>query len=869
MAETAVSGMLQHIRRLAAVQTGRGLSDGALLERFVRANDEAAFTVLVERFGPTVLAVCRRVLGDADDAEDAFQATFLVLARKAASVRRTASLAGWLHRVAHAVAANARRERTRRRRREGEAPPAGSQAPADVSWRDVQAALDEELRRLPERYRAPLIFCYLDGRTRDEAARRLGLTPGTLHGRLERGRRILRERLTRRGFALSATLLALAVGQGAARAALSPTVTLATARAALRFARREAPAVSGHVLSLTREVLKAMLLTKLKLGATAVLCAALLLVAGVAGTHANPAPDARTLPGSAVRAAVKDAGAPGIPAAARELQGEWQAVAAESNGEKSDADDVTNLRMTFRGEEVLVHGADGAGRARRLRFKLHPGTSPRGIDLTSLDGPQKGQTSAWIYALEKGRLRLCGQSDKPGPRPTDFTTRDGDGKIALALERVGTTKPAAGPRPRDAAGELAAILREWQKAEEEFWQAFARAKTFDQRRQLEADKRAKAGPLAERCLKLAAAYPDRQAALGALFWAAGNAPDTDAGRQALALLRGGRIARAEPGALSWAIAAAGPRASSPQELARVVLERARQSLDHPRAARLLTWVCACYFRDAAPEVPRPFAAAADLIADRFADSPDIANFCECLAPAAGTPPSWASQYERHLRTILAKNRDRLVRVMAQFALASVVAAKGSGHQEEAAKLFEQFLKDFDASDPRTEAVERRYLRYARAALGDIRTRKEGMPAPEVEGEDLDGRPMKLSEFRGKVVLLSFWSTSCFPCMKLLPHERALVSRLRGLPFVLVGVNSDTDAAALARALKVEKVIWRSFRDRRAGRPAVSDEWQVLGYPTLYLIDHRGVIRRRWVGGPPPEELNRAVDELVAAVPRKE
>src|SRR5262249_8695938 len=151
------------------------LSDGELLGRFVETHDEAAFTALVERHGPMVLRVCRRVLGHAQDAEDACQATFLVLVRKAASVRKRGSAASWLYGVAARTARKLRAERARRGRICGcrEEVVTGT-AEDDPSWREVRALLDEELSRLPEKYQVPLVLCYLEGRTRDEAARQLG-----------------------------------------------------------------------------------------------------------------------------------------------------------------------------------------------------------------------------------------------------------------------------------------------------------------------------------------------------------------------------------------------------------------------------------------------------------------------------------------------------------------------------------------------------------------------------------------------------------------------------------------------------------------------------------------------------------------------
>src|SRR5205809_1194918 len=211
MARQSLNGVLKHLRKAAAVQTYRGLSDRHLLERFVGARDEAAFTVLIERHGPMVHGVCRRALPNFHDAEDACQATFLVLARKAATVRKKTSLSSWLHGVACRVAAKLTRDHARRKSRERRVgAPALKDPAAEVSWREVQAILDEELQRVPDRYRAPLILCYLECMTRDEAAKQLGLSPGSLHGRLERARDLLRERLTNRGLTLAAAMSAAA-----------------------------------------------------------------------------------------------------------------------------------------------------------------------------------------------------------------------------------------------------------------------------------------------------------------------------------------------------------------------------------------------------------------------------------------------------------------------------------------------------------------------------------------------------------------------------------------------------------------------------------------------------------------------------------
>src|SRR5262245_28249007 len=258
MTRQSLNGVLQHLRTVAAVQTYRQLSDHELLERFVGARDEVAFTVLIERHGPMVLGVCRRALPHFHDAEDACQATFLVLARKAGSLRKKTALSSWLHGVACRVALKLKRDHARRTSRERAMDTPAEKDPAvEVSWREVQTILDEELEQLPERYRVPVILCYLECTTRDQAAQQLGLSPGSLHGRLERARALLRERLTHRGLTLAAVLSAAALGESVAQAALAPTFVVSSTRAALLLAAGQPlteSVITTHVLALTQEV---------------------------------------------------------------------------------------------------------------------------------------------------------------------------------------------------------------------------------------------------------------------------------------------------------------------------------------------------------------------------------------------------------------------------------------------------------------------------------------------------------------------------------------------------------------------------------------------------------------------------------------
>src|SRR5262245_43794279 len=202
--------LLRYIRRLVIPSQPDEATDAALLARFLAARDERAFAALVERHGPLVLHVCRRVLGNVHDAEDAFQATFLVLARKAETVHPREALAAWLHGVARRVALKARTARARRARlaRPLEAPAADPRPDplAALSARELLLIVDEELQRLPPVNRLPLILCCLEGHSLEETARQLGWTTGSVKGRLERGRQRLHERLLRRGLTLSAAL---------------------------------------------------------------------------------------------------------------------------------------------------------------------------------------------------------------------------------------------------------------------------------------------------------------------------------------------------------------------------------------------------------------------------------------------------------------------------------------------------------------------------------------------------------------------------------------------------------------------------------------------------------------------------------------
>jgi RNA polymerase sigma factor (sigma-70 family) len=284
MATGTRDSVLGHLRRVVLLRDGGGLTDGELLECFVARHEEAAFEALVRRHGPMVLGVCRRLLPNECDAEDAFQATFLVLARKAAAVVPADLVGNWLHGVAYRTALKAKAATARRRRREKQVTtmPEHPSEPKDV-WHDLQPLLDHELQRLPDKYRVPVVLCELEGRTRKQVARQLGIPEGTLSSRLATARKMLAHRLARHGLALSPGSLALLLSQNAASAGVPGALVGSTVTAATLFAAGQATTgvISAKVAALTGGVLKTLLLTELKVAT------GLLLALGIVGTGAG------------------------------------------------------------------------------------------------------------------------------------------------------------------------------------------------------------------------------------------------------------------------------------------------------------------------------------------------------------------------------------------------------------------------------------------------------------------------------------------------------------------------------------------------------------------------------------------------------
>jgi RNA polymerase sigma factor (sigma-70 family) len=296
MADAPLGVVLRQVRRMAAGEGLADATDAQLLERFRARREEAAFAALLHRHGPMVLGVARRLLRQEQDAEDVFQATFLLLARKAGSIRKREAVGSWLHGVAHRLAAEARGQGARRQARERAGAMRQNQTSPAGAWQELEEVLDQALARLPEKYREAVVFCCLEGKTQEEAARHLGCPLGTVRSRLARGRELLRKQLAAGGVPLSAAALATFLAAGAAPAAVPAAVLRGAARAALQEAAGKAvtAAVPPGALALLEGGRRAVGMTRAKAFALLVALSALAAGAGACAWQAlsakGPAP---------------------------------------------------------------------------------------------------------------------------------------------------------------------------------------------------------------------------------------------------------------------------------------------------------------------------------------------------------------------------------------------------------------------------------------------------------------------------------------------------------------------------------------------------------------------------------------------------
>lgn len=369
---------------------------------------------------------------------------------------------------------------------------------------------------------------------------------------------------------------------------------------------------------------------------------------------------------------------------------------------------------------------------------------------------------------------------------------------------------------------------------------------------------------AEKLLKVAEDHPTDPVATDAVFYVALRIPDSHPKAEAKVVAL---VAELPLNDLTNRVGPPGRSSVTPSEkVLSAILKRAEKDIADPLAGNLLAWLTHKFSFEEKGNEPPVVDAAIDQLLAKFPEHAAWERICEDRTYGRREANAVT------LRKIAAKTSSPRVKALATFALGQYLVSQidilnSSGKADQAAKLVDEAdrtladaiasLRD-SKSAPQQEEAER--------MLKAFRTLRVGKPAPEIVGKDVDGKELKLSGFRGKVVLLDFWAFRCGPCRSMFPHQRSLVNRLADKPFALIGVNADRDADELRKSLKEQNITWRSFWDGSKGiEGPIAREWNIRGWPTLYLIDHEGIIRHKLYGSPDTEEEYKQLDAIIEKV----
>ncbi len=433
--------ILQHIRNLVDAETTKNLADSQLLQDFAARQEEAAFAALVRRHGALVWGVCQHFLHHEQDAEDAFQATFLVLARRAASIRKTQSVSSFLYGVAYRIALRVKQRARRRKARELQAAGGPIEKPRDdFAWRELQAMLDEEVARLPEKYRSPFVLCCLEGKSRDEAAHELRCKVGTISSRIARARHLLQTRLGKRGVTLSAALCAAVLWKQTAAA----TVPAMLASSTIQAATGTVQSGSVSAMALAEGALRTMRFTRWHVGAMLILGVSLLAAgAGVSRYIAVESPKAEPNEAPADRAeARKDRYDDPLPPGAMARLGTVRQRAPDSQvAVTADGKEIVAV-----GDQLTVRRFDAqTGELRSIRQLpkssdtglFRTWLSPHGtFVLTAYNIGPRYRMDLWDLAAGKIRQKLALSEDNAGLCGAAFSADERRVAIAeISLER--------------------------------------------------------------------------------------------------------------------------------------------------------------------------------------------------------------------------------------------------------------------------------------------------------------------------------------------------------------------------------------------------------------------------------------------------
>ncbi len=723
------------------------LSDAELLATFAAgrayASAEAAFATLVDRHGPLVLGTCRRVTRDPHTAEDAFQAVFLVLARKAHALRLETgdSLGRWLYGVSVRVARQARAATAVRRHHLSEnldgldpVDPSSSFDPYERA--DLRAAIDAEIAHLPARYRSAVVLCYLEGLPQEQAARRLRCPLGTVQSRLHRARERLRSGLTRRGLAPAVGALVAAL-ESTSRAAVPPGLAKSSTAAAVRLTAGQAvagtvPAAAARLAGLTlRQMVMRqtwMIAGFIALGLATTGAAVRLTLAG--GDKPNAAPHSQDLkPAAETKAPV--ANKTSDPSLAEKLD--------RMKAEYENAD--REFHSFYRGSYIPKENLE---KALQVRPDL-PAIVRRIADLGAASPKDPALRDAMLWVISQATRADLGPFGGEFAVAANWLLRNhGDDPDAV---RVGLDLDNTSSLYRD--NLLLGFYTSAKCRESKGLARLALAQYLEHKSVMARGARGRQGR--QMITHVGVIGED-----GKIFDLKQEQPD-------------GEYA--------------------------YFLHLQQCDADYLRAEseRLYQEVIADY-------ADVPYITTRDRRAESLLKEPE---------------PKWNGQ--PITKDDLRKIAERLAR---RRALAQV----------------------------------------AETRLDDLHNLAVGKPAPQIKGTDIHGKPLALSDYRGKVVAIIFWGTWCGPCMREIPREKALVERMKGRPFAMLGVNTDADAAVARKVMEEKSVTWPNWHDGSPGSGPIAKLYHVQGYPTIYVIDATAKIRSKKALG---DSLDQLVEKLVA------
>jgi len=855
------------------------MEDWQLLQDYAVRGSESAFRTLVGRHLGLVHSAALRQVNDHALAEEVSQAVFILLARKARTLSRQTLLTGWLFQTTRFVAARTLRSEHRRQRREQEAVNMQELSHPDETWRRIAPELDEGLERLGKAERNAVLLRFFEDKNHQQVGAALGVSEEAAKKRVNRALEKLRAFFARRGFTVSAAVLATTLAANGAAAAAPAALETSVAAGALAGAS----AASAALPALVRGTLEAWRLARLKLAA--VLGGAgvtvLLVTNAVLQTEEKP-PDPIALLKKVAQARQKiTSGEMEMEVAHYEFNRPFDGtnrirLKAVFDGEKRrrfesfgreysyvlmgpDAGAVTDAK-----QQELRLDRDAAAQAGLLSpFESHHVVAYDGKVImdywetdaqreTTLHDPENGHGS---YIFDPRCLGLW--TWLTPDRTIENCLRYNDAKSVTLVGREFVEGVAA----------WHILVKSRFDESLDYWVDVARP----QRLLKQAYGRSTA------ISKFDAARPEDPipTEVTILDFNGRPAPVTEL----RFLVRSARInVPVDP--VSWTLA--GLKMPVGTEVVDYRISRSigywdgtqlspnlppgssstRKQHKLPSAAQLLSLV------DADPKSPFAREAASWIIL-QTPEGPDVDRAAEILqrehvrstnlvALCEGLARSQRRCAKQLLQSVVAANPSSEVQAHACIALAAQLTqqANATGDQSvamEAARLLERVISDYS----QVEFGGKPLADQAQLEVEELRRHGVGQVAPEIEGVDLDGQPMRLSDYRGKVVVLTFWGTWCGPCMAMVPEERKLVERLAGKPFALIGVNSDNDLAKLKAAIQKEKITWPSFRDSSRGR--IAKDWNVRSWPAIYVLDREGIIRYRGLRG---SALDQAVNALL-------